>query len=206
VTWRGSARRAGAGAGDDDREGSGSDLDDDDDDDDDDDEVITSSSESESDGRGSGGGIGRRGRSGSRSSSHMGSVGAGRIGSLPNSLNPRPRKLTRANLGPRPLFGSSNGSNGGRMRNSPSPPNGLGADGFSVSPNGVGTRDGPVVGFGLPKGGRSSPSSEGGAGFFGGVPSNNAGFFSGGSASDSGGGSFGGRGRGRTPPRAPRRS
>ena len=65
---------------------------------------------------------GGRADSGSRGTAALG-ASAGRhgsplnsIGSLPNSFNPRPRKLTRGLLGPQPLFGGGAFSGSGRKK------------------------------------------------------------------------------------------
>ena len=119
VTWQGNAR---------------DDEDDDDNDDDDGDLELDSELGSEDIGESSSdddgdGGIGRRDSQSSRgmkpgSGSLPNSLG------YPNSLNPRPRKLTRGLRGPQPLFGG--GSN-----NSPSPTGGPGGGNNGVTPPGA---------------------------------------------------------------------
>ena len=148
VTWRGNARDD-----DDDADGFS-------DDDDDDDDVATLDSElgsedvgeSSSDDDTDPGGAGRRDSLSSRGAK----PGSG--GSLPNSLgypnslNPRPRKLTRGLRGPQPLFGGVGGVG------SPSPTNGKGstppgANPFARASVGAGTSpDAVVTGFGVPTG------------------------------------------------------
>lgn len=172
VTWQGNAR---------------DDEDDDDNDDDDGDLELDSELGSEDIGESSSdddgdGGIGRRDSQSSRgmkpgSGSLPNSLG------YPNSLNPRPRKLTRGLRGPQPLFGG--GSN-----NSPSPTGGPGGGNNGVTPPGanpfarasVGGGNSPetVVGFGVP-GAHNQAWARGGVPT--GVPTGSLGFGRGGSVS-----------------------
>lgn len=143
VTWQGNAR--------DDEDGSENDDDDGDlelDSELGSEDIGESSSDDDGDG-----GIGRRDSQSSRgmkpgSGSLPNSLG------YPNSLNPRPRKLTRGLRGPQPLFGG--GSN-----NSPSPTGGPGGGNNGVAPPGAnpfarasvgaaGNSPETVVGFGVP--------------------------------------------------------
>jgi len=156
VTWRGNAR-------DDDEDADGFS-----DDDDDDDDLATVDSElgSEDVGESSsdddtepGGGAGRRDDSLSSRGAKPGSGGSlpNSLG-YPNSLNPRPRKLTRGLRGPQPLFGgvgggdspSPAGGKGLRSEQNPTPP---GANPFARASVGAGTSpDAVVTGFGVPAG------------------------------------------------------
>ena len=172
VTWQGNAR--------DDEDGSENDDDDGDlelDSELGSEDIGESSSDDDGDG-----GIGRRDSQSSRgmkpgSGSLPNSLG------YPNSLNPRPRKLTRGLRGPQPLFGG--GSN-----NSPSPTGGPGGGNNGVTPPGanpfarasVGGGNSPetVVGFGVP-GAHNQAWARGGVPT--GVPTGSLGFGRGGSVS-----------------------
>ena len=147
VAWRGEVRQGSE------RDEDEDDLDVDLDDDDDESEPEDESDEEEASG----------GRGGSRSGSHMGSQGHHSFNSsLPNSLNPRPRKLTRGLLGPQPLFGGRSVSPGsaeaGGKRS-----NGFGF-GFGVASAAAAP---PIVGFAA---GGVPTSSTFGAGSPGGAP------------------------------------
>ena len=148
VTWRGNAR----------------DDDDDDDDgfsDDDDgfsDDLATLDSElgsedvgeSSSDDDADPSGAGRRDSSLSSRGAKPGSGGSlpNSLG-YPNSLNPRPRKLTRGLRGPQPLFGGVGGGNS-RLGSGPNPTP-PGANPFARASVGAGTSpDAVVTGFGAP--------------------------------------------------------
>ena len=151
VAWRGEVRQ-------------GSERDDEEDDldvdldDDDESELEDESDEEEASG----------GRGGSRSGSHMGSHGHHSFNSsLPNSLNPRPRKLTRGLLGPQPLFGGRSVSPGSAEAGKPtnvfrsSPKNGFG---FGLSASAAAAP--PIVGFatgGVPTHSTFGTGSPGGA-------------------------------------------
>ena len=147
VAWRGEVRQ-----------GSERDEEDDDLDLDDDDE---SEPEDESDEEASGG------RGGSRSGSH----GHHSFNSsLPNSLNPRPRKLTRGLLGPQPLFGGRSVSPGSAEAGKPtnvfrsSPKNGSPKNGFGLGASVAAAP--PIVGFaagGVPTHSTFGSGSPGGA-------------------------------------------
>jgi len=151
VAWRGEVRQ-------------GSERDDEEDDldvdldDDDESELEDESDEEEASG----------GRGGSRSGSHMGSHGHHSFNSsLPNSLNPRPRKLTRGLLGPQPLFGGRSVSPGSAEAGKPtnafrsSPKNGFG---FGLGASAAAAP--PIVGFatgGVPTHSTFGTGSPGGA-------------------------------------------
>ena len=166
VAWRGEVRQ-----------GSERDEEDDDLDLDDDDE---SEPEDESDEEASGG------RGGSRSGSH----GHHSFNSsLPNSLNPRPRKLTRGLLGPQPLFG-------GRSVSPGSAEAGKQTHGFGFGFGASAAAAPPIVGFaagGVPTHSTFGSGSPGGAPNAPASPSR-----LGASAASDGGGA--------RPPRAPKRT
>ena len=160
VTWQGNAR--------DDEDGSENDDDDGDlelDSELGSEDIGESSSDDDGDG-----GIGRRDSQSSRgmkpgSGSLPNSLG------YPNSLNPRPRKLTRGLRGPQPLFGG--GSNNGVT-----PP---GANPFArASVGAAGNSPETVVGFGVP-GAHNQAWARGGVPT--GVPTGSLGFGRGGSVS-----------------------
>lgn len=154
VAWRGEVRQ-------------GSERDDEEDDldvdldDDDESEPEDESDEEEASG----------GRGGSRSGSHMGSHGHHSFNSsLPNSLNPRPRKLTRGLLGPQPLFGGRSVSPGSAEAGKPtnvfrsSPKNGSPKNGFGLGASAAAAP--PIVGFaagGVPTHSTFGSGSPGGA-------------------------------------------
>ena len=154
VAWRGEVRQ-------------GSERDDEEDDldvdldDDDESEPEDESDEEEASG----------GRGGSRSGSHMGSHGHHSFNSsLPNSLNPRPRKLTRGLLGPQPLFGGRSVSPGSAEAGKPtnvfrsSPKNGSPKNGFGLGASVAAAP--PIVGFaagGVPTHSTFGSGSPGGA-------------------------------------------
>ena len=100
------------------------------------------------------------GRGGSRSGSHFGSHGHHSFNSsLPNSLNPRPRKLTRGLLGPQPLFAGRSVSPGSAEAGKQT--NGFGF-GFAASAAAAP----PIVGFaagGVPTHSTFGSGSPGGA-------------------------------------------
>ena len=154
VAWRGEVRQ-------------GSERDDEEDDEEDDlDDDDESEPEDESDEEEASGG-----RGGSRSGSHMGSHGHHSFNSsLPNSLNPRPRKLTRGLLGPQPLFGGRSVSPGSAEAGKPtnvfrsSPKNGSPKNGFGLGASVAAAP--PIVGFaagGVPTHSTFGSGSPGGA-------------------------------------------
>ena len=155
VAWRGEVRRE----ENDEEEDLELGMDDDDtynnmDDDDDDSDGDTDSDDDESESHG--------GRGGSRSGSHFGSHGVNSFGgnSLPNSLNPRPRKLTRGLLGPTPLFGGNNSA--GRSVSPGSAEGGKSVGNFGFGQGIGGAAAPPIVGFGVPTAfGSGSPGSLG---------------------------------------------
>ena len=156
VTWRGNAR-------DDDDSNDGFS----DDDDDDDDDLATLDSELGSEDVGESSSDDDTDPSGAGRRDSLSSRGAkpGSGGSLPNSLgypnslNPRPRKLTRGLRGPQPLFGGVGGGNspsptsGGAGLGSGPNPTPPGANPFARASVGAGTSpDAVVTGFGAPTG------------------------------------------------------
>ena len=157
VTWQGSARQDDDDDDDEDLDLDGEDGEDDDSESDDDDD----DSDDES-----------GGRAGSRSGSHGFGPHGSFNSSLPNSLNPRPRKLTRGLLGPQPLFGGKSASPvfGGGLGPGPGSGSGLGP-----GPGlGLGAASNPIVGFGVGSGiGNIGVGSAGGyvGAVGGGVPS-----------------------------------
>ena len=193
VTWQGSAQQDEDDDEDldldgEDDEGDGSESDDDNDDSDDE----------------------SGGRAGSRSGSHGFGPHGSFNSSLPNSLNPRPRKLTRGLLGPQPLFGGKSASPvfGGGLGPGPGPGAGAGAAsnpivGFGVGSGigniGVGSAGGyaGAAGGGVPLafGGNSPGESRGSPSPLGASPLSGGGAFPGsiGSVGGSGSGGKGGR-------------
>ena len=187
VTWRGNAR-------DDDEDADG--FSDDDDDDDDDLATVDSELGSEDVGESSsdddtdpGGGAGRRDDSLSSRGAKPGSGGSlpNSLG-YPNSLNPRPRKLTRGLRGPQPLFGGVGGGNspsptGGKGLGSELNPTPPGANPFARASVGAGTSpDAVVTGFGVPVGAETTHARAWAAAAGTGVPTG-VGFGRGGSVS-----------------------
>ena len=197
VTWQGSAQQDEDDDEDldldgEDDEGDGSESDDDNDDSDDE----------------------SGGRAGSRSGSHGFGPHGSFNSSLPNSLNPRPRKLTRGLLGPQPLFGGKSASPvfGGGLGPGPGPGAGAGAAsnpivGFGVGSGigniGVGSAGGyaGAAGGGVPLafGGNSPGESRGSPSPLGASPLSGGGAFPGSIGSVGGRGAVGKRARG--PPR-----
>ena len=136
VAWRGEVRRDAPDAEDEDED----DLEVDEGtmDDDDESEAKTSDDDEESNERGE-----------SRSGSHGGSHGYHSFNSsLPNSFNPRPRKLTRGLLGPQPLFGGGRSVSPGSAEVGKPAGFRFGAGGAMVA----GAAAPPIVGFGVAAG------------------------------------------------------